>query len=229
MQQQCVRFGAELLVDMYHALNVVPVSLERQGLDRAFVTGGGYKYCQLGEGNCFLRLPPACGLRPVLTGWFSEGVDEAPSQGRVEYGAGAARFAGATYDPTAHYRAAAVQAFHEQHALTPELLREVSRHQIGLLKRSFEDLDVDPALARIEPIADERRRAGFLALRSPRAGDLAGALRVRGVFCDFRGNVLRLGPAPYLSDAQLRQAASALGEVLRAASTLHGPAPRAAM
>ena len=24
----------------------------------AFVVGGGYKYCQLGEGNCFLRVPP---------------------------------------------------------------------------------------------------------------------------------------------------------------------------
>ena len=26
----------------------------------AFITGGGYKYCQLGEGNCFLRVPPGC-------------------------------------------------------------------------------------------------------------------------------------------------------------------------
>ena len=32
----------------------------------------GYKYCQLGEGNCFLRIPPDTDLRPVVTGWFSE-------------------------------------------------------------------------------------------------------------------------------------------------------------
>ena len=38
----------------------------------AFVTGGGYKYCQLGEGNAFLRVPAGLPLRPVLTGWFSE-------------------------------------------------------------------------------------------------------------------------------------------------------------
>jgi hypothetical protein len=33
---------------------------------------------------------------------------------------------------------------------------------------------------------------------------------------DCRGDVLRFGPAPYLSDRQLRDAMSALGEVVRA-------------
>src|SRR5262249_5239297 len=68
----CEKHGSELLLDAYHQLNVVPCSLPRQGLESAFVTGGGYKYCQLGEGNCFLRSPAACRLRPVLTGWFAE-------------------------------------------------------------------------------------------------------------------------------------------------------------
>ena len=27
------------------------------GLERAWIVGGGYKYLQLGEGNCFMRLP----------------------------------------------------------------------------------------------------------------------------------------------------------------------------
>src|SRR2546430_8626257 len=49
--EACRRAGAELLVDAYHALNVVPFSLRTEGLGAAFVVGGGYKYCQLGEGN----------------------------------------------------------------------------------------------------------------------------------------------------------------------------------
>ena len=65
----CERHGASLLVDAYHHLNVVPFDVSAMGLAGAFVTGGGYKYCQLGEGNCFLRVPPDCELRPVLTGW----------------------------------------------------------------------------------------------------------------------------------------------------------------
>src|SRR5439155_1114004 len=66
--EACRRAGAELLVDAYHALNVVPFSLRTAGLGAAFVVGGGYKYCQLGEGNCFLRVPASCALRPVITG-----------------------------------------------------------------------------------------------------------------------------------------------------------------
>ncbi|HEV8317060.1 MAG TPA: hypothetical protein VGQ10_06600 [Vicinamibacterales bacterium] len=211
----CATHGVTLLVDAYHHLNVVPFDIRGLGLEQAFVTGGGYKYCQLGEGNCFLRVPPGCRLRPVLTGWFAEfgALERAGGRRIVEYGLGAAAFAGATYDPTSHYRAAAVFDFHEAQGLTPHALREISRHQVGLLKREFESLDANPSIARVESIPDERR-AGFLAVRSPRAGDLSSRLRAHGVRTDFRGDVLRIGPAPYLSDDQLRQAVATLGEVL---------------
>ena len=219
--QASERNGAALLVDAYHHVNAVPFDVGEMGLANAFITGGGYKYCQLGEGNCFLRMPPDCTLRPVLTGWFSEFAALAadsrtfrPSGRDVAYGAGAARFAGATYDPTSHYRATAVFDFHERMGLTPALLREVSRHQVGLLKEGFEALDVDSSLARVEPMLDERR-AGFLAIRSPHASRIHHALRERGVLTDFRGDVLRLGPAPYLSDDQLRDAVSCLGQAIR--------------
>ena len=59
----------------------------------------------------------------------------------------------------------------------------------------------------------DERRAGFLAVRAPRAGDLCAGLRTRGVLADFRGNVLRLGPAPYLNDNQLRDAVAAMREI----------------
>ena len=140
------RVGAELLVDAYHALNAIPWTLRAQGLEGAYVVGGGYKYCQLGGGNGFLRIPADCALRPVVTGWFSEFTElaEAPAGGPVSYGPGAARFAGATYDPTSHYRAARVFAFFEEQQLTPEKLREVSRHQVGLLASGFDALGDDP-------------------------------------------------------------------------------------
>src|SRR5438045_6836970 len=41
IQEACERVGAELLVDAYHALNVVPFGLVDAGLQRAFVVGGG--------------------------------------------------------------------------------------------------------------------------------------------------------------------------------------------
>jgi kynureninase len=213
----CRRHGARLLVDAYHALNVVPLSLADEGLDDAFVVGGGYKYCQLGEGNCFLRIPRDTELRPVVTGWYSEftALEERQGPGRVVYGQGGDRFAGATYDPTSHYRAAVVFDFFREQGLTSALLRQVSQHQIGVLAAAFDALDLDAAVVSRDRGAPLSEVGGFLALRAAAASSLVRRLRARGVWTDSRGEVLRFGPAPYLSDRQLRDAMAALGEAVR--------------
>src|SRR5436190_9060633 len=134
----CSSYGTALLVDAYHHINVIPFDIRNLGLDHAFITGAGYKYCQLGEGNAFLRIPAGCRLRPVLTGWFAEfgGLEHGGKRIIVEYDEGAAAFGGATYDPTPHYRASAVFDFHVAQRLTPARLRDVNRHQVRLLKES---------------------------------------------------------------------------------------------
>ncbi|HYL21332.1 MAG TPA: hypothetical protein VEU74_06210 [Gemmatimonadales bacterium] len=212
----CRRTGTHVLIDAYHALDVVPFTLRGAGLAEAFVVGGGYKYCQLGEGNCFLRIPPDCVLRPVITGWFSEFETLARGEGSgpVSYGAGPARFAGATYDPTSHYRAARVFDFFEEQELTPEFLRRASQHQVGLLAERFDALDVDPRLIRRDHTVTLSDLGGFLALESPNAAELCRRLRDRGVATDYRADVLRLGPAPYQSDEQLNAAMDILGSVV---------------
>ena len=210
----CRRHGVPLLVDAYHQVNVVPLDLHRSGLGDVFVTGGGYKYCQLGEGNCFLRVPPGTHMRPVLTGWFAEfDALEDGGDGSVAYGDGAAAFGGATYDVTSHYRAAAVFAFHEQQGLTPDRLRVIGRQQVSRLKTEFEALDLPASLAHVEPMPDDRR-GGFLAIRTADAKGVVRRLRERGVSIDSRRDILRVGPAPYLRDDQLCDAIAAIGEAL---------------
>ncbi|MBY0513365.1 MAG: hypothetical protein K2P78_05580 [Gemmataceae bacterium] len=212
----CRKHGAELLIDAYHQLNAVP--FDPAGLDSAFVVGGGYKYCQLGEGVCFLRVPPGCELRPVTTGWFTEfdalAAKPAPGE-RVGYGRGGMRFAGATFDPTSVYRAAAVFDFFHAKGLTPGVLREVSQHQVRLLGERFDALGLDPAVVRRDGSVPYEQVGGFLVLGSPRAGELCRRLKEAGVWADSRGDALRLGPAPYLSDAQLADAVGRLGDVCR--------------
>jgi kynureninase len=212
----CLEHGAELLVDAYHHLNVVPFDVETLGLQRAFVTGGGYKYCQLGEGNCFLRVPPDCALRPVFTGWFSEFDQLAVSDAHllVRYGRGRDRFAGATYDPTSHYRAAAVFRFHEERGLSPVRLREINARQTEFLAQSIRKLDLDEGVVQLLDVPADSR-GGFIAIRTPHAAAVVGRLRGRGVFADSRGEILRLGPAPYVSDGQLDVAVAELGDALR--------------
>ena len=211
--ERCRRVGAVFLMDVYHQLNAVPLALAAEGLEGAFVVGGGYKYCQLGEGNCFLRFPRDTTLRPVITGWYAE--FEALSEradGQVHYGAGAARFAGATYDPTSHYRAARVFDFFAEHGLTADVLRAVSQHQVGLLAQRFDALDLDPAVITRDRSVDVAQLGPFLAVQSAHAARLQTLLRERGIHTDHRADILRLGPAPYLSDAQLQQAMDALAE-----------------
>jgi kynureninase len=138
-----------------------------------------------------------------------------PPGGGVAYGSGASRFAGSTYDPTSHYRAVAVFEFFRQQQLTPLALRRISQRQVGFLAYGFDDLDLDPALIR-RPDVPLDTLAGFLALESPKAAHLCRELRRRQVFTDHRGDLLRLGPAPYLSDRQLQDGLDALAEVVRA-------------
>lgn len=207
----CAKHGAELLLDTYHHLNVVPFN--PTGLERAFVVGGGYKYCQLGEGVCFLRIPKGCTLRPITTGWFTEFDALATGTAGVGYGRGGRRFAGATFDPTSVYRAAAVFDFFSLRGLTPVFLREVSQHQVRLLAERFDALALDPKLIRRDHTVPLEQMGGFLVLWSPQAGEISQRLKAEGVWTDFRGDALRLGPAPYLSDAQLIEAMELVGRV----------------
>jgi kynureninase len=215
----CAEDGAELLVDAYHALGALPFNVAELGLEAAWVVGGGYKYLQLGEGNCFLRLPAqAEQMRPVLTGWFAE--FEALAAGRddasVTYAPGGGRFAGSTYDPTSNYRAARVFDFFEERGLSPEFLRTVYLHQTGLLARRLDELDLPESVVKRERAVPLDAFGGFLAVQCREAAQVAQRLADAGVLIDTRGDYLRLGPAPYLSDDQLETAIARLGDATTA-------------
>ncbi len=210
----CRDQGTPLIVDAYHHLNVIPFSISDLNLQDAYVLGGGYKYCQLGEGNAFLRVPVDCELRPVITGWFSDFQSlTGDPLSRISYGPGGARFAGATYDPASHYRGARVFRFFEEQGLDPTLLRQMNQRQMALLTSGFDALDLDPQVIDRDRNIDLAQMGGFLPLHSPHAGSFRSELAKRGIFVDHRNTVLRLGPAPYVSGLQIRDAINAVGEI----------------
>ena len=92
----------------------------------------------------------------------------------------------------------------------------MSQHQTGLLARRFDELDVPERLMRRERSVPLDEFGGFLALECPQSPAVARRLAEDGVLTDARGRYLRLGPAPYLSDAQLEAAMERLGHALAA-------------
>ena len=156
-------------------------------------------------------------MRPIVTGWYSEftALSDKKKQGEVLYGEKGDRFTGATYDPASNYRAAAVFNFFDEIKITPEFLREVSQHQIGLMAEEFDKLDLDPKIIQRDRNISLENIAGFLVLNSGQAGKISDKLKEKNVWTDYRGDALRLGPAPYLSDSQITDAIQVLGLVVK--------------
>src|SRR5207245_10269734 len=154
---------------------------------RGIAGRGGVAWRRRGAGNVFRRFPENCALQRGVTGWFRECAPlcRAPGRCSVAYGPGRARFAGSTYDFTSHYRAAAVFKFFEEQKLTSQRLREFGQHQLEILSGKTRNDAI----------------GGFLAIPATRAATIQKALRKQNIWTDHRGDTLRLGPAPSVSDA----------------------------
>jgi selenocysteine lyase/cysteine desulfurase len=208
--------GIPVMIDDYHGTNVVPLSIREAGLEDCFILIGGYKYLQWGEANCFLRFPKDCEYRPAITGWFASfsTLDKPRNNDPVEYDHDNQRFASGTYDPSSQFRAAKVVEFFQEHGLSPEILREQYQAQVALLRTLFREKNIEPSLIRLTHEEPLERNGGFLSLTSPKAREIRAQLMENGVFTDARGEILRFGPAPYITTSQIRQAMDELEKVV---------------
>jgi len=206
--------GALALIDGYHAFNAVPIDWP-EAREQLFVCAGGYKYAGFGYGLCWLRIPSDTDVRPVYTGWFADFAslaDPRDTEKRVAYGPGGMRFGGATFDASALYRARAVLGHWDRFGLDVAKLRAISTRQT---RRIIERVDGETlALPLVSPREDARRGA-FVTFRHARAGEAVARLRERGVWVDARGELLRVGPAPYLRDDEIDRGVDAIVAVCR--------------
>lgn len=166
-------------------------------------------------------------------GWFADFESLEDTNGtQVNYHSKhGQRFVGSTVDPVSWYRAAAVFDFFQEQGMTPAALRSLYQHQLGVLRQTFVEeglhgVCVCADATSTNPFAESGRISldldvpleqlgAFLALRSPHAGAIQAALLERGVLTDNRGDVLRCGPAPYVTDEQLQQAMRELKSVVQ--------------
>ena len=185
--------SATVVVDGYHAVCAIPVSIE--GLQkRIFYVGGGYKYAQAGEGACYLYVPEENQSRPLNTGWFASFGALEKGEAKVTYDRGGARFAGATFDFTATYRFNAVQNWWNSIGLTVNAVHG----RVQALKAQFVQ-EIDQAGLRtlrsdqLLKCNGQTLDGHFLAFRLPNAVALAEKLKSEKIVVDARADRLRFG------------------------------------
>lgn len=198
--------GSQVLLDVYHALGVVPLDLT--ALDADFAVGGSYKYLRGGPGACFLYVHPrhlARGLRTLDTGWFAK---QAPfDYARPEpprYAPGGDGWLESTPAVLPVYQARAGLIF--TLAVGVERLRahslRLQRQLIGLLSEYG-----------IDARGGSADHGAFVVVRNAAARAWVVALREHHVIADARGDWLRLCPDVLTNEDELVAAAAALGRV----------------
>jgi kynureninase len=194
---------AMIVIDGYHGFTAVPTNLRHVGA-RAFYLAGGYKYAMAGEGACFLHVPPvAAQLRPRNTGWFAAfGALDEKVEGRVPYADGAARFMGATFDPSGLYRLNAVMAWRAREGLTSA---KNQAHAHALQRRFVDGLksEGEVSAGKLVVSLDDPHRGQFLTFRTADARALCATLKLHQVVTDARGDRLRFGFGPYHDEADV--------------------------
>lgn len=207
--------GAIVLLDAYHAFNVLPISVADYGED-VFIVGGGYKYSQSGEAAAWMRVSAGTALRPVYTGWFADfGSVEHEKANRVGYSDDAFRFIGATFDPTPFYRANTVFDFMDEQGLTPEVLRACSLLLTSKIIEEYDSLKLHDLGVGLTTSRHEHERGGFISFVHNHAQELSKRLRANNVWTDVRGKYVRFGPAPYITEREIEQAMKILKTLLQ--------------
>ncbi|MGD2102239.1 MAG: aminotransferase class V-fold PLP-dependent enzyme, partial [Acidimicrobiia bacterium] len=166
------------VIDGYHAFMAMPVDITTIA-DRVFFIAGGYKYAMSGEGVCFMHCPPGYGPRPVDTGWYAGFGQLETGVTSVSYAENGSRFAGATFDVSGVYRMNAVLEWLESEGVDT---KSIHSHALDLQEHF---LDSAPELGRLV-VDDSVRRANFVAIETPDAGELYQGLHDHKVITDYR-------------------------------------------
>jgi selenocysteine lyase/cysteine desulfurase len=192
-------------LDTYHSFCALPQKLN-QFEDRIFITGGGYKYAQAGEGVCFLSVPDG-EHRPLITGWFASFKDLDLQRQQLDYAPRGMSYMGATLDATAFYRMNAVWKQLAELKIDIQLIHQ----HVQRLQSEFIELwqKYRPAIfAQAQLINQDLTQQGhFLTFHYPTGEMMKNAvseLEKLKILVDGRGHNLRVGFGLYhdLTDVQ---------------------------
>ena len=194
--------GAKALVDVYHAVGVIPVDMVAIGAD--FMVGGSYKYMRGGPGASWLAYQDGS-LRTLDTGWFAKRDPfEFSRSDEVQWGQ---PFLESTPAVLPIYQArAGIEVIKH---LGVENLRAYSLKQQAFIRSAFKHEGVSC----FHPENPEQYGA-FSLVRSPNAAEDANRLKKAGVNVDARADKIRFCPDILNSEQEMVRAAKITAQVL---------------
>ena len=206
--QRCHRVGALLLVDAYHSVGVLPVSVEDLRCD--FMIGGCYKYLRGGPGAAFLYVSPQvidAGFATTDVGWFAlDPVSQDNIIGVSPFAAGGNAYLDGTPPVLTYYQARSGLEFTQ--AIGEKRLRAYSLQQLRSLRQYLVAEGIDAA-------GGDERHGAFLTVRLPNAAELVKRLAAQSIIVDARGGYVRLCPDCLATDEELRRTAKRFAGVMR--------------
>jgi kynureninase len=199
--------GAVVALDAYHSVGVMPVDVNRLGVD--FLTGGVLKWLCGGPGGCFLYASPEANRRfaPAVTGWQAH-RRPFDFDGDMEYTEGVARWLTGT--PSIPALFAAIEGPRLVRRAGIEAVRAKSTRQTSRLIELADERGYTVRAPR-SPAA----RGGTVAFDVPHGYEVAQHLLSRDIIVDYRPNAgIRIAPHFYTSDRELEAAVAAIDEAL---------------
>lgn len=208
--ERCREVGAILLLDVYQSAGIVPLELERWGVDAA--VGGSVKWLCGGPGITYLWVRPGLArkLEPAVTGWQADAEPFAFRPGPIRHAEGGWRFLTGTPNiPALH-------ACRPGYRIVAEVGVEAIRERSLALTTRLMDA-AEEAGFEVRTPRDPARRGGTVSVWHPEAERLCQELIERQVLCDFRPDAgIRLSPHFYNTEEECDRAIETLAELARA-------------
>jgi selenocysteine lyase/cysteine desulfurase len=213
LAQICHERGALLLIDAYQATGILPTNLGA-GLPESqpdFYVSGTLKWLFGGPGNAFLWVRPALwdALQPTTTGWFSSARQFAFDVASLEFASDGRQYELGT--------PAVPSAFLARGGL--DLVREIGVERLHERTLDLGDLAIREADAMglsVRAVRDPAGRGGIVAIAVTEPKPIVDELARRGIIVDFRPGIVRLSPAFYNTEDEVRAVVGALAELVPA-------------
>lgn len=199
----CHERGALLLLDAYQATGLIPTDVAALGVD-AYVSGT-LKWLFGGSGTAFLWIRPELAerLAPTTTGWFSSARQFEFDVSSLDFAEDGRKFEmGTPAMPSAFLARAGLSVVRE---IGVERLHQRTIDLGALAIREADKLGLS-----VRAVRDDASRGGMIGIKVADPLTTMAALAAEGIIVDSRPGIVRVSPAFYNTEAEVRAAIAAI-------------------